>query len=64
MATQIRHYRIEGLERREGDGWVRIDPAEPLPAVAGAPLVVRALLESYRDYTPDVAVELEHRRPG
>ena len=58
VATQIRHYRIEALERREGDGWVRIDPAQPLPAVAGAPLVVRALLEAYRDYTPDVAVEL------
>jgi hypothetical protein len=49
LGAQIREYRIDALERQEAGQWVPVDPSSAIPAVAGAPLVLRAWLSSYKD---------------
>ena len=51
-------YRITGLQRFAGGGWVKVGDSTPVELTPGVPLRVRVLLAAYRSSAPVAPVEL------
>jgi hypothetical protein len=58
VRSPFRQYRVTGLQRFQGGGWVTIGDSDTLVLTPGVPLKVRVLLANFRSSAPVTPVQL------